>query len=240
MIGNSGFPRRCVLRSVALLQPEPQVAVVIPCFNEAPHIGALVEAVRKIVPTVFVVDDGSTDGAADAASDARAVVIRQAGNQGKGVALRAGLNRAIEDGFKFAIVMDGDGQHDPDDLPTFLEASRLDDADLVVGNRMNDTARMPWLRRFVNRWMSRRISRRTGRDLPDTQCGFRLIRLAAWRELNFKAERFEIESEMLLAFVRAGKRVRFVPVRTVYKSHQSKIHPVLDTIRWFRWWWRPE
>lgn len=195
-------------------------------------------AVRKLIPTIFVVDDGSTDGTETTATEAGATTIRQTTNQGKGVALRTGLNRASEDGFEFAIMMDGDGQHDPADLPKFLEAARSNDADLVIGNRMNDTAQMPWLRRFVNRWMSRRISRRTGRDLPDTQCGYRLIRLDAWRELNLQSERFEIESEMLLAFVRAGKRVQFVPVRTVYKSHQSKIHPVLDTIRWFRWWWR--
>jgi len=74
-------------------------------------------------------------------------------------------------------------------------------------------------------------------ELPDSQCGFRLIRLARWRELRLTTSRFEVESEMLMAFVRAGACVRFVPVQTIYKTEQSKIHPLRDTVRWFRWWW---
>jgi hypothetical protein len=132
--------------------------------------------------------------------------------------------------------MDGDGQHSPADLPAFLQVAAGDKTDLLVGNRMSNTSAMPWIRRLVNRWMSKRISRLAGQELPDTKCGYRLIRLAAWRELVLSADRFEIESEMLLEFVRAKRRVEFIPVQTVYKSEQSKIHPVHDTLRWFRWW----
>ena len=95
---------------------------------------------------------------------------------------------------------------------------------------------MPRIRRFVNRWMSRRLSKAAGAELPDTQCGFRLMNLDAWSHLPIHCDRFEIESEVLLAFLKAGHRVSFVPIRTLYKSEQSKIHPITDTIRWFRWW----
>jgi hypothetical protein len=74
-----------------------------------------------------------------------------------------------------------------------------------------------------------------GRELPDTQCGFRLVRLASWQALNLQTRHFEIESEMLMEFIRAGQGVGFVPIEVIYKSEQSKIHPVRDTVRWFRW-----
>lgn len=213
--------------------------VVIPCLNEAGTIGAVVTGVRRHVPAVLVVDDGSTDQTGCRAREAGARVLRHDHNRGKGSALATGLRQALADGFEIAITMDGDGQHDPEDLPAFLKEGR-GGGDLIVGNRMSAVGNMPRLRRWVNRWMSRRLSRRTGRDLPDTQCGYRLIPLAVWNQLVLVSEHFEIESEMILTFLRAGLRVRFIPVRTIYKTEQSKIHPIRDTIRWFRWWWRRE
>jgi len=188
--------------------------------------------------TVIVVDDGSTDGTRQASEKAGALVIRLEANSGKGAALARGIEHADGLGFGHVVTMDGDGQHAPTDLPAFLNIAENDGADLVVGNRMTNPSAMPFVRRVVNRWMSRRLSRLAGRELPDTQCGYRLIRLSAWRDLSLASSHFEIESEMLLAFVRTNKRICFIPVKTVYKSEQSKIHPVRDTIRWLRWWRR--
>lgn len=223
---------------MAALSPAEAIAVVVPCYNESAHIADVVSAVRSILPSVLVIDDGSTDGTADRARAAGALVLPLEGNLGKGAALQAGLQQAFAQGFQYAITMDGDGQHDVADLTRFIEAAAVGDADLVVGNRMADVRAMPRVRRLVNRWMSRRLSRRVGRELPDTQCGYRLVRLAAWSALELRTTGFEVESEMLLASVRAGLRVRFVPVRTIYKSRPSKIHPLRDTLRWFRWWLR--
>jgi len=75
-----------------------------------------------------------------------------------------------------------------------------------------------------------------GQLLPDSQCGFRLMNLEAWSSLAINASRFEIESDVLLAFVAAGHKVEFVPIHVLYKSEQSKIHPLWDTVRWFKWW----
>jgi hypothetical protein len=88
---------------------------------------------------------------------------------------------------------------------------------------------------MVNRWMSRQLSRIAGLSLPDSQCGFRLVNLEAWAVLPIQTQHFEIESEVLLAFISAGHRVEFVPIRVIYKNEQSKIHPLHDAIRWFRW-----
>jgi hypothetical protein len=94
---------------------------------------------------------------------------------------------------------------------------------------------MPWLRRKVNQFMSKRISRLTGAQLPDSQCGFRLAHMETLIQLLFSANRFEIESEMLVAFLNAGHKIGFVPVQTIYKNAASKIRPLPDTWRWLRW-----
>ena len=107
---------------------------------------------------------------------------------------------------------------------------------MVVGNRMAQPAGMPWLRRQVNRWMSRRLSTLSGQNLPDTQNGFRLMDLRCWDPEATGAEHFEIESDILIAYLLAGHRVEFVPVEVIYESEQSKIRPWHDTIRWFQWW----
>jgi glycosyltransferase involved in cell wall biosynthesis len=217
-----------------------QCAVVIPCLNEAATIEALIADIRAILPAVIVVDDGSTDGTADLAAKAGAEIIRHERPRGKGAALAAGWARARELDFQWALSMDGDGQHAPEDIPKFLTRAQAGDAPLVVGNRMMNPAGMPWVRRTVNRWMSQRISGLTGLALPDTQCGFRLMRLDAWARVHVQADHYEIESELLCKFIAAGCAVDFVPVRVIYRNERSKIQPVRDTRRWFRWWWQAQ
>jgi glycosyltransferase involved in cell wall biosynthesis len=209
---------------------------VIPCLNEAASIAPLVAAVRRQLPAVLVVDDGSTDATAQLAERAGAAVLRHARNLGKGAALRTGLARARAQGFEWVVMLDGDGQHAPEDLPALWRCAEQTGAKLVIGNRMAEAHKMPWLRRSVNRWMSRIISRRAGKFLPDTQSGFRLIHLPAWSALPLNAQRFEVESEMLLAFLATGRRVEFVPVRVFRSGRVSHICPVADALRWLRWW----
>ena len=210
-------------------------AVVIPCFNEALQIQRVVSHVREFVPTVIVVDDGSTDRTAEKANFAGAEILRLDRNSGKGAALRHGWRRAHELGFKWALMMDGDAQHAATDIPKFFACAQATGASLVVGNRMNHVQDMPLVRRWVNQWMSRRLSHLAGRHLPDSQCGFRLASLDALARLSLRANRFEIESEMLLSFLAAGNTAEFVQVRTIYESHTSKINPLTDTWRWLRW-----
>ncbi len=213
--------------------PVPRIAAVIPCHNEAATIHSLVKAIQCHVAQVIVIDDGSSDTTAENALSAGAQIIRNATAQGKGAALQLGWKRASKEGFTHALTLDGDGQHSPNDVPKFLQA--LSHAPLVIGNRMPEKHKMPMLRRFVNGWMSRRLSRLAGRELPDTQCGFRLIDLHALSQLQVASTHFEIESELLLSFVRAGYDVHFVPVEVIYNAERSKIRPLRDTIRWFKW-----
>jgi glycosyltransferase involved in cell wall biosynthesis len=211
-------------------------AAVIPCFNEGADIAALVVALRQHLPLVMVVDDGSTDDTMVRAENAGAVVVRHERNLGKGAALRTGLAQIQKRGFEWAVTLDGDGQHVPDDLPAFQQCAEQTGALLVVGNRLYKARAIPWLRRQVNRWMSRQLSRRAGRHLPDTQCGFRLIHLETWASLSLHTEHFEIESEILMSFLAAEHPVAFVPIQVVGPGRKSHIHPVADSWRWLKWW----
>jgi glycosyltransferase involved in cell wall biosynthesis len=212
-----------------------QCAVIIPCRNEARFIAPLLREIRALLPSVIVVNDASTDATAAEATNAGAEVISHDTALGKGAALRTGWKHAQVRGFSWALCMDGDGQHAATDISKFLECAERTGASLVVGNRMGDAHKMPGFRRAVNRWMSHRLSTMAGRELPDTQCGFRLVQLAAQARMELRATQFEIESEQLLAFIAAGERVEFVPVQVIYHEERSKIHPWRDTLRWFRW-----
>jgi glycosyltransferase involved in cell wall biosynthesis len=213
-------------------------AVVIPCHNEEASIAGLVRGARQHLPLVLVVDDNSNDQTAARADEAGAQVLRHRADPGKGAAVKAGLAAALAQQCAWAITLDGDGQHRPADIPAFLRRGEETGAALVVGDRMHCAEAMPWVRRRVNRWMSRRISEIAGRVLPDSQCGFRLIDLRACAALRLETDHFEIESEMLLAFVKTGCRVEFVPIPVVGGGRRSHIHPLLDTWRWLQWWKR--
>jgi len=206
---------------------------LVPCFNEAADIGDVVAAVRKFVPTVLVVDDGSTDATARLAKASGAEVLELERNSGKGAALRAGWHRAHARGFEWVLMLDGDGQHFAGDIPQFFDSAETSGAKLIVGRRSFGV--IPPVRRWTNRFMSRQISGLAGMELPDSQCGFRLAELASLMRLPLAAEHYEIESEMLLAFAAASKAMEFVPIRTIYKNNTSKIRPVKDTVRWLRW-----
>lgn len=230
--------KRFVVAAGSAYAARMDCAAVIPCRNEAAAIGPLVTAVRAHLPRVLVVDDGSTDGTAEAARKAGAEVLLSATNLGKGASLQTGLRRARELGCAWALLLDGDGQHAPEDIPAFLAALHSGHADLVIGNRMAAPGAMPPVRRLTNRLMSAVLSALAGAALPDTQCGFRLVRLAVWETLPLQCAHFEVESEMLLACLADGRRVEFIPVRSRYQSEQSKIRPVRDTLRWLAWLWR--
>ncbi len=209
---------------------------MVPCINEAATIGRVVGELRAFLPKVIIVDDGSTDATAVIATQAGAGVVRHSRNLGKGAALKTGFAAAIDAGAEWAVMLDGDGQHKPMDIPAILTCAQTTGAPLVVGNRMHDKRAIPWLRRQVNAGMSRAISRHLGHHLPDTQCGFRFVDLKVWRTLSIRSCHFEIESEMLAAFILAGCRVEFVPIQVVGCGPCSRIRPIRDTWRWLKWW----
>ncbi len=210
------------------------VLAIIPAYSEGTFIGQVVSRVLQYVGTVLVVDDGSPDNTADAAQAAGAQVIRHSTNRGKGAAIKSGLEEAAKVGTPFFLFLDGDGQHDPADIPAFFEVMNDSDADLVVGNRMTNQAAMPVVRRLTNKFMSWQIGAICKVPLPDSQCGFRLVRRELLPVLNAPSDRFEFETESLILAARRGFRIKCVPIRTIYTNQESKIRPVRDTIRYAR------
>lgn len=212
--------------------PIPILAIV-PAFREAPRVGAVVHSVAAHLPVV-VVDDGSDDGTAEAATAAGATVLRQVPNQGKGAALRLGFRHALDSGADAAVTLDADGQHDPAEIPAFVAAftSASPRPDLVVGAR--DFSRMPPVRRFSNtvgRWA---FSWAVGRPIPDNQSGYRLLsRRLMTAMLESDESGFAFEVEMLTRCVREGWPIAWVPIRTIYAGAPSSIRPISHVREFF-------
>jgi len=214
------------------------ICVLIPAYNEEKAVGQVVSRVRKIIEHVVVVDDGSKDATAQIAQDAGAVVLRHQVNQGKGAALRTGFQYVLDHGFDAVITMDSDGQHDADDIPEFLEAFKKMRSGIVIGSRMHDISTMPAIRKVTNRLTTFIGSHLVRHRLQDTQSGFRLISRDVLRAVNLEADRYEMESELLVKASRAGFRIASVPIKTIYGDEVSKINPVADTLRFFRLFFR--
>jgi glycosyltransferase involved in cell wall biosynthesis len=210
------------------------VLAIIPAYCEGRFVGQVVRQVFQYVQTVLVVDDGSPDNTSSEAESAGAQVIRHPTNLGKGAALKTGLDYAVSIEASFYLFLDADGQHDPSEIPAFMEAINRTNADLVVGNRMRDLQSMPLIRRWTNQFMSWQIGRICKVPIPDSQCGFRLARKELLPVLMAPSNRFEFESESIILAARQGFRLDFVPIRTIYTDQHSKIRPLRDTVRYLR------
>jgi glycosyltransferase involved in cell wall biosynthesis len=205
-----------------------RIVALIPAHNEASRIARVVDGAAHHLPVV-VVDDGSTDETAAVAKRAGARVIRQSPNQGKGAALRAGFAAALADGAEAVLTLDGDGQHDPAEIPAFLGAYARramggERSELVVGKR--SFRRMPPIRRLANELGTVVLSAALGRWIADNQSGYRLIgRRLMGAMLDSTEDGFSFEVEMIAVCLREGWPIDWVPVRTIYGGEASHIRP---------------
>lgn len=218
-----------------------KVIVVIPAHNEERTIGPLVEAVRVLGYDCVVIDDGSVDRTNELALLARAVVLKTGGKSGKGNALKLGFDHALKNGYDALIAMDGDGQHSPSDISAFVSCCQETGADIVSGDRMQNPKGMPWVRLATNHFMSWLISLFCRQPIPDTQCGFRLIKTRVLQAIRLESSDFEIETEVLIKASKKGFKIASVPIETIYRDEVSKIQPMRDTFRfvnylWHEWW----
>lgn len=208
---------------------EQRVVALVPAHDEATRIRPVVEGARRHV-AVLVVDDGSSDDTAAVAEAAGAEVIRQSPNQGKGAALRAGFAAALEGGIEAVITLDGDGQHDPAEIPAFLgayarRAVEGQPSELIIGRR--DFRRMPPVRRLSNWLGTVALSGALGRWIADNQSGYRLIGRRLMRAmLESRDDGFAFEVEMIAVCLREGWPIDWVPIRTIYGDETSHIRPL--------------
>ena len=216
-----------------------KICALIPAYNESGKIADVVAKCMEHLQHVFVVDDGSIDAAAREAADAGAQVLMHSENRGKGAALKTGFEQVIADKYDAVVILDADGQHDPDEIPLFKKASIENDADIVIGNRMSKTEEMPLHRYLTNKFTSWVVSKMAGQSIPDSQCGYRLMCLEVLMKINPQSSRYDTESEILIQAGRKGMKIVSVPIRTIYPEDRiSKIHPFIDTIRFFKLIWR--
>jgi glycosyltransferase involved in cell wall biosynthesis len=211
-----------------------RILAVVPAWNEAGRIGAVVAGLRALGLPVLVIDDGSHDATAAEARTAGAAVLTQT-NAGKGAAILAGCRRAVAEGFQRVLLADGDGQHAPHEARRLLAAlARTPPPDLVIGARRLDRARQPAVRRAANRLSSLIVTAAAGRRIWDSQSGYRLLDPRLLLRLPLRGRRYDLETEACILAARAGWRVHEVPVTAIYGGKRSGMHPLLDTLRFLR------
>jgi glycosyltransferase involved in cell wall biosynthesis len=209
-----------------------ELIVLIPAHNESRNISAVVTSARKYLP-VLVVDDGSTDGTASLAKAAGAKVLRQSPNQGKGTALLAGFRRLLKSGYETVITLDGDGQHDPAEIPKFLAAYRNHPAGLIIGQR--SFTEMPFIRRLANTLGRTVFSISIGYPIADNQSGYRLIgRELMDLMLADNEPGFEFEIDMIVLALMHKLGIGWVPIKTIYTGGASHIRPLPHLVNFLR------
>jgi len=213
-----------------------KVWAVIPAYNEEKNISGIIKKTKKYVENVLVVDDGSRDKTRHAAEQANAMVLSHIINLGKGAALKTGCDFAVGKGADFIVALDADAQHNPDNIPRFIE--KLKKYDIVFSYR-KASSKMPIVLRFGNWFISNVVNVLYGIRLSDTQCGFRAFSKAAYKKIRWNASDYSMESEMIS---RAGKqRLKYVqmPIETIY-SDKYKGTTIVDGIKIVlnMVWWR--
>ncbi|MDP8262134.1 MAG: glycosyltransferase family 2 protein [Candidatus Ancaeobacter aquaticus] len=209
-----------------------KVCVLVPVYNEENHLRELLDGVKTVISDIIVVDDGSTDKSSAVAESAGVHVIRHETNSGKGAALKSGFDYVSKGDWDAVITIDGDGQHDYNEINTFID--RAGEADILIGNRLDDTKSMPIIRLWTNQFTSNVVSKIAGQKIPDSQCGFRLFHKRVLGHIDLKTVRFDSESEILINASQKGYTIASVPVRTIYGTEESKICPSRDVVLFFK------
>ncbi|MBC8394624.1 MAG: glycosyltransferase family 2 protein [Deltaproteobacteria bacterium] len=211
-----------------------KICGVIPAFNSESTIAHVVKETRRHIDHVVVIDDGSTDRTARLAEEAGARVIRVKPNRGKGNALRIGFRYALDNKLDAIITLDADLQHDPSEIPKFIQQYHTSKSTIVIGNRLLRKENIPRIRYVPNRIGTYCFSWLISQPVEDSQCGFRLYDQKVIENIFIFNDGFEAEADILL---RAGKRgypISFVPVKTIYfpnNHYQSFYRPIYDTFR---------
>lgn len=199
-------------------------AVVIPTYNNDRTLGGVIAGVRRYCADIFVVNDGSTDRTAEVLASTEGIrTIAYARNRGKGYALRRGLRAAREAGFRYALTIDSDGQHYPDDIARFIERIERRPDTLLIGARNLTADNMPARNTFANRFSNFWYLVETGRRLEDTQSGFRLYPLRRLGRLRSLCSRYEFEVEVIVRAAWRGVEVENIPVRVYYAPDGERV-----------------
>jgi glycosyltransferase involved in cell wall biosynthesis len=213
-----------------------RIAAVIPVYNESATIRDVVTAALPLVDEVIIVDDGSTDDTLARLDGLNVHQLRHDQNQGKATALQSGFKRAMELNTEAVITLDGDGQHNPNEIPNLVEAAKTHANTLIIAARLKQRENAPRLRLFANHFADFWVSWAAGYPVTDSQSGFRLYPIELLREvrINTSIEKgFVFESEIVIEAASHSFYSISVPVESIYHigRRQSHYKPWTDTWR---------
>ena len=202
---------------------QKRTIAVIPCCNEESTIGSVVLKTKRFVNEVLVIDDGSSDETKKIAKEAGAIVISHRKNRGKGAAIRTGFQYALENDFDYVVTIDGDGQHNPVEIPDLLGNVMNNGNDISIGYRVGNFTEMPMWRRVGKRVLDYTTSMGTGGFVTDSQCGFRAFNKKAVESIapELKGDAFSVESEQLIKAHELGLKVVNTNVTCKYKDLET-------------------
>jgi len=200
------------------------LCAIIPFYNEKDFLSDVVTETLNFVDNVIAVNDGSTDGSEKTiANMERVQVISLGRNYGKGFALQTGFNECIKHNYDAVITLDADKQHNPAFIPEFI--SKLNNFNIVIGNRLHNTKDMPMQRILSNTLTSWLLTLKTGKKIIDSQCGYRAYKSDVLKRVKSFSSGYEAESEMIIYSSRADFTIGFVDISTIYGNEKSKINP---------------
>lgn len=200
-------------------------ALIIPSYNAAASIGTLLERTVRVHPTdaTIVVDDGSTDRTPEIARAFQVRVISHPVNRGKGAALTTGFDAALTGGYDAVITMDSDLQHQPEDIPRFIDAYASTHRDIIIGSRLHALKGMPYHRRLSNLMTTRLVRMRTHAPIEDSQSGFRFIHARVLEQVRTVSAGFEAETEFIIRAAQRGFTFGAIPIDTIYAGEKSSM-----------------
>lgn len=214
---------------------ELNCSVLIPTFNNGGTLSSIIEKVLKFTDRIIVVNDGSTDDTSEILEKFNDITVEtHKVNRGKGIALRRGFKKAVDLGYRYVISIDSDGQHDPDDLPAFLDKIEKEPDSLIVGARNMEQSFVPGKSSFGHKFSNFWYKVETGIELPDTQSGYRLYPVQKLKGMKFFTNKFEFEIEVIVRAAWKGINVTSVPVSVYYAPEETRVshfRPVRDFTR---------
>jgi glycosyltransferase involved in cell wall biosynthesis len=204
-----------------------KIFAVIPAYNEEKHINKVIKETKKYVDNIIVVDDGSKDKTKESAKKSKAIVLRHLVNLGKGAALKTGCDYAVKKNADIIIAIDADAQHNPKEIPKFLE--NIKNCDVVLAYRKTNKD-MPLILKFGNWFINKTIKFLYDIKIKDSQCGYRAFTTKAYKKLRWKASDYSMESEMIAKIGKYKLSYQEIPIETIY-SDKYKGTTILDGIK---------
>jgi len=217
------------------------IAILIPAYNEEKYIGAVIKGCLGYNLDIIVIDDGSVDNtikiieSIKAPENLKIIPIKHIVNKGKGQSLKTGFSHIIKNNYSGVITIDADGQHDTREIENFLKVIEKEKPDLIIGNRLDNTKNMPFVRLATNVFTSWIISNIAGRKISDVQSGFRYISTKVLRNIKLETRNFDTEPEIVIKASWLYYNIKNIPITTIYhKDFVSHVNPITDTIKFFK------